>query len=289
MVLKLFGATSDVCGMPTLAVISEKGGTGKTTTVLNVAGELARLGQRVLVVDCDPQGNASLVLLQGAKPERPTLAHVLGGLAEIGDAIRPTRFDRLSLLPGEALLSDAALQLASELGREKRLRIALASVAGDFDYIVCDSPPTRSVLTINVLNAANDVIVPVDPGLFSLAGIGQLQSVMEDVRKYLDNPGLRLLGLVLTRIVKNNVAGDVERQLREMFGDVVFASVIPNNVKAEEAHSRGEPVTTYAPKSPAAKAYAALVKEILDRGSNNTAEDRSRRVLNNAATSERAA
>ena len=130
--------------------------------------------------------------------------------------------------------------------------------------------------------------MPVDPGLFSLAGIGQLQSVMEDVRKYLDNPSLRLLGLVLTRMVKNNVAGDVERQLREMFGEAVFASVIPNNVKAEEAHSRGEPVTTYAPKSPAAKAYAALVKEILDRGS-NTAEDRSRRLLNNAAAAERAA
>ena len=126
--------------MRSLAVISEKGGTGKTTTVLNVAGELSRLGHRVLVVDADPQGNASMVLLGGEKPTSPTLAHVLGGLAGVRDAIRSTRFERLSLLPGDALLADVALQLAGELGRERRLRLALEEVAGDFDYIVCDSP-----------------------------------------------------------------------------------------------------------------------------------------------------
>ena len=275
--------------MRSLAVISEKGGTGKTTTVLNVAGELSRLGHRVLVVDADPQGNASMVLLGGEKPTSPTLAHVLGGLAGVRDAIRSTRFERLSLLPGDALLADVALQLAGELGRERRLPLALEEVAGDFDYIVCDSPPTRSVLTINVLNACGEAIVPVDPGLFSLAGLGQLQSVMDDVRRYLDNADMRLLGIVLTRMVRNNVASGVEQQLRAMFGNVVFSSVIPNNVKAEEAHSRGEPVTTYAPASPAAKAYSKLVKEIVNRGNSDDQKDRLGRDRQHSRASERAA
>jgi len=287
--LKLRGSVSDADAMRSIAFISEKGGTGKTTSVLNVAGELARLGQRVLVVDADPQGNASLVLLNGEKPESPTLSHVLGGLSGVREAIRPTRFERLSLLAGGALLADVALQLAGELGRERRLRLALQEISDQFDFILADSPPTRSILTINVLNACGEVVVPVDPGLFSLAGLGQLQAVMDDVRRYLDNSSLRLLGIVLTRMVRNNVAAGVEQQLRAMYPEAVFSSVIPNNVRAEEAHSRGEPVTTYAPKSPAATAYIKLVKEILNRGNSDIEKNGTRRDSLESPATERAA
>jgi chromosome partitioning protein len=252
--------------MRSIGVISEKGGTAKTTTALNLAVGLAKEGQRVLLVDTDPSGNASLVLLMGRPPAAPTIANVLLGDAEASAAIRGTGIRRLDVLPADASLADASLALASMIGRENRLRAALAGVLEEYDFLIVDTSPTRSVLTINALTTVAEVLVPVEPGLFSLAGLGTLQRAVEDVRHYLDNTELRIMGLVLTRTRHDAVSRDTEAQLREMFGPLVLTTTIPNNVKVEEAHSRYQSVLDYAPQAAGARAYSQLVTEVLTHG-----------------------
>lgn len=252
--------------MRSIAWLSEKGGTGKTTSAINSAVGLARLGNRVLVVDADPQGNASLVLLGGQGADAPSLYHVLVNEAEAEDAIRPTAVPGLDILPADATLADANLALAGELGRERRLRLALEGFEPVYDFIVIDTSPTRSLLNVNVLNFVGEVLVPIDPGLFSLSGLGQLQQAVDQVRRFLDNRALRIAGLVLTRTASNNVSRDIEAQVRTAFGPLVKASTIPTNAKIEEAHSRFLSVLDYAPRSAGAKAYASLVTEIVADG-----------------------
>ena len=252
--------------MRRIAWLSEKGGTGKTTSAINSAVGLTKLGLRVLLIDADPQGNASLVLLQGQPADPPTLHHVLLNEADAADAVRATSVERLDILPADASLADANLALAGELGRERRLRLAMKDVEEDYDFVVVDTSPTRSLLNVNVLNYVDEVLVPLDPGLFSLSGLGQLQQAVDDVRRYLDNRSLKIGGLVLTRTASNNVARDVERQVRELFGDLVHATTIPTNAKVEEAHSRYQSVLDYAPRSAGARAYVSLVKEIIANG-----------------------
>ena len=248
--------------MRSIAWLSEKGGTGKTTSALNTASALAKLGRRVLVVDCDPQGNASLVLLRGEPADVPTLGAVLLGEAEAVDAIRATHWPGVDLLPADVSLADAGLALAEMMGRERRLRLALKGVGQGYDYVILDTSPTRSLLTINVLNYAAEVVVPVDPGLFSLAGLGQLQQAVDQVRRYLDNRVLRISGVVLTRTAPNNVSREIEAQVRAAFGALALTSTIPASTKIEEAHSRFLSVLDYSPRSVGAKAYAALAGEI---------------------------
>jgi chromosome partitioning protein len=253
--------------MRSIALVSEKGGVGKSTTVLNVAASMAARGLRVLVVDTDPQGNSSYVLLAGEKPRRPALLEVLVGDAEAGEAIIPSpAFAGVDLLPADPTLADATISLANEVGRERRLRVALDPIRGDYDIILVDTAPTRSIITTNVLNFAEEVMVPVAPGLFGVLGLGQLQADVAQVRRFLDNRALRIAGIILTMAEKNNVARDLEGQLRQLFGDLVFKSVIPRSIKLEEAHSRHESILSYSPRSAGAVAYKALTGEILDHG-----------------------
>lgn len=247
--------------MRVIAWCSEKGGTGKSTSAINSAVALAKSGSRVLLVDLDPQANASLVLLQGQPAEQPTAAAVLLGEAGVEEAIRPTPTERLDVLPADVGLADANLSLASAIGRETRLRAALDGAG--YDFVVIDTPPTRSLLTINALVAAQEVMIPVEPGLFSLAGLGALQGAIDDVRRYLGNPGLRISGILLTRTRNDSVSRDITAQLRESFGSVVFTATVPTSVKVEEAHGRFQSVIDYAPRSPGAKAYLALAEEII--------------------------
>jgi chromosome partitioning protein len=263
--------------MRRIGLISEKGGVGKTTSAINVAVGLAKRGNRVLLVDVDPQANASLVLLEGQPAESPTLGTVLLGQADAADALVETATPGLDLLPADVGLADANLTLTSEIGRERRLRIALESIEEDYEYILLDTSPQRSLLTINALVYIEEAIVPVDAGLFAVAGLGQLQSAVEQVRTYLDNRTLRISGLILTRAQANNVSRDVERQLRELFGPLVYKTVIPNNIKIEEAHSRYRGVLDYSPTSAGAKAYAALVEEIANGKPQANRSDASRR------------
>ncbi len=252
--------------MRSIAWLSEKGGTGKTTSAVNTAVGLAKLGRRVLLVDADPQANASLVLTEGRVGESPTLFHVLTNEADAADAIRPTRTPGLDLMPSETLLADANVSLASELGRERRLLLAMRDVESAYDFVVIDTGPARSLLNVNVLNYVAEVWCPVDPGVFSIAGLGTLQGAVAEVSRYLDNDRLRIAGLVLTRTARDNISRDVEAQLRGAFGDLVCRTVIPGSAKIGEAHARFLSVLDYAPRSAGAKAYEALVTEMDGHG-----------------------
>jgi chromosome partitioning protein len=250
--------------MRSVAFVSEKGGVGKSTSALNVAACLARKGLKVLVLDTDPQANVSYVLLRGEKARQPTLHEVLVGHTEAASAIVPTVLEGVDILPAEASLADANVILAGAVGRERRLHMAMEGVAGAYDFVLVDTAPTRSLLTANVLNFAEEVLVPIAPGLFGILGLGQLQADVGQVRQFLDNKALRIAGIYLTMVEKNNVARDLEDQLRQLFGGLVFRTKIPRSVKLEEAHSRHESILTYAPKSAGATAYLALTEEVLD-------------------------
>ena len=211
----------------------------------------------MLVVDTDPQGNASYVLLKGEKPRRPTLFEVLTGQGGAAEAIVSSHFKGVDVLPAAHDLADAAVVLAAEVGRERRLRAALEGVAGDYDFVLVDTSPTRSVLTTNVLNAVQELIVPFTPGLFGVLGLGQLQDDVAEVRHYLENKSLRIGGIVLTQAEANNVHRQFEAHLRGLFGALVFKAKVPRSIKVEESHARHEPVLTYAPRSGGAEAYKA--------------------------------
>jgi chromosome partitioning protein len=252
--------------MRSIAIVNLKGGSGKTTTATALAVGAARQGREVLLIDADPQGNSSMTMLDGQPIEGATLAHVLLDQADVLEAIRPTRIPGLSILPADGALADATVLLADQLGRERRLRNAIHGGSIEADLVVIDSAPQLSLVTINVLNAVDHLIVPVDAGAYSLAGLGRLQDTVEQVRKHLDNRTLRISGLVLTRTHKNRATADIETQLREAFGDLVFKAVIPHSVKVEEAHARNLTILEHSAKSAPATAYAQLLTEVLNDG-----------------------
>ena len=235
--------------MRSIAWLSEKGGTAKTTSAINSAVGLAKLGHRVLLVDADPQANATMVLLEGRPAEAPTLAHVLIDQTDAADAIRPTRTEGLDVLPSDTLLADANVALASELGRERRLKLALEGLDAGYDFVVIDTSPQRTLINVNVLNYVGEVLCPVDPGIFALSGLGTLREAVAEVARHLDNRALRLGGLVLTRTQRDNITRDVEAQLRGTFGELVFRTTIPSTTKIGEAHARFLSVLDYAPRS----------------------------------------
>jgi chromosome partitioning protein len=250
--------------MRSIAIVNLKGGSAKTTTALCLAVGAAMRGLRVLLVDADPQGNASTVMLDGKPAADPTLAHVLLDQVEPHDAIRSSRIKGLDVLPADGKLADATLVLADQLGRERRLGVALQTIAGDYDLVIVDAAPQLSLVGINVLNAVGELLVPVDAGAFSIAGLSRLQESIEQVRRYLDNHALRIGGLVMTRTHANRATKDILDQLRGAFGALVRQATIPHSVRVEEAHARHQTVLEYAPKSAPALAYQALVSEILD-------------------------
>ena len=257
--------------MRSIAVVNLKGGSGKTTTALCLAVGAADRDLRVLMIDADPQGNASMTMLDGNPPDGPTLGHVLLDRADAVEAVRPTRVEGVDLIPADARLADAALLLADQLGRERRLRNAMAAVEGDYDLVVIDAAPQLNLVGINVLNYAAELLVPVDAGLYSVAGLGRLQETVEQVRRHLDNRALRIAGLVLTRAHNNRATKDVEAQLREAFGGLVRRAVVPHSVRVEEAHARHRTVLEFAPRSTPALAYDRLVTEVLENGDDQRA------------------
>jgi chromosome partitioning protein len=258
--------------MRRIALVCEKGGTGKTSTATALAVGLARRGHRTLVVDADQQANASWTLSGGQGAEPPTLAAVLMRRASIDGAIRTTATPGLDLLPADASLSGVNVALAQEVGRDTRLRSALAPIEGRYDYALIDTGPQFTTLLANVLVYASEVVVPLDPGVYAMLGLVQLQETIAEVREAYGNHALHLTGLLLTKVTRNNVSRDVEAELRRRFGGLVFDAVVPLSSKIEEAHSRGTTVMDYAPKSAGALAYAQLVEEIIAHG---RAQDRS--------------
>lgn len=256
-----------------IAIANQKGGVGKTTTAINLGAALARKGRRVLLVDLDPQGNAStgLGLLRDDRPV--TSYDVLLGDASALSAQRPTAIDGLSVVPATTDLSSADIDLTPNENRSRLLRDALspaALAAGEFDHILIDCPPSLNLLTVNALVAAHAVLVPLQSEFFALEGLSQLMMTIRDIRARA-NPGLRIEGVVLTMADRrNNLSQQVEADARETLGDLVFRTVIPRNVRLSEAPSFAMTVLDYDPGSTGAAAYIALAQELLARESIQT-------------------
>ncbi|HMV66520.1 MAG TPA: AAA family ATPase [Myxococcota bacterium] len=246
-----------------LAISNQKGGVGKTTTAVNLAASLARHGQRVLLVDLDPQGNASSGL--GAARVDMSMG-VYDALLEFRDAedVRvPTSLDGLDLLPATADLVGAEVELVAAQRREHRLRRALQSLRDDYDWVLIDCPPSLGLLTINALTAADAVLIPLQAEYYAMEGLSDLVRTIMAVQRGL-NPDLRREGIVITMCdSRNRLSREVERQTRGLFGAEVFEVVIPRNVRLGEAPSHGRSIVEYDPRSPGAAAYLALAAELL--------------------------
>ena len=246
-----------------LAVVNQKGGVGKTTTAINLAAGLAALGQRVLLVDCDPQGNATRGL--GLQATVPHLYHVLVGEAEAADAVQTTALPNLSVLPANRDLVGVEVEFVGLEGWERVLKEKLASVTKGYDFVLLDCPPSLGHLTIQVLVAANEVLVPLQCEYFALEGVSELISTIRRVTERL-NPELHLSGIVLTMYDdRMNLTRDVEREVREHFPRETFTTVIPRSVRLAEAPSHGLSILQYDIKSRGGEAYLALARELLRR------------------------
>ena len=251
--------------MRRIALANLKGGAGKSTTATALAVGLARRGRRTLLIDVDPSGNASWTLSGGQGAEPPTLASVLTRRASADDAIRPTSTKGLDLLPADAELGGVNVALAQELGRDTRLRSCLEPLDGRYDVVILDTGPTLTTLLVNALTYATEVIVPLDPGIYAVIGLTEMERVIGEIRDAY-NPTLRLAGLVLTKVARNSVARDVETEVRARFGALVATATIPAAVAVEAAHSRGQTILEHSPKSAPALAYAQLVEEVIGHG-----------------------
>jgi chromosome partitioning protein len=252
-----------------VAVANQKGGVGKTTTTINLAASLALAGQRILLVDVDPQSNlTSGVGRKGQAAEAGTIYDALTAAAPISDAapfIIETGIDRLSLIPSDQNLTGAEIELVPLPRREERLRLLLASTRDAFDYVFIDCPPSLGLLTLNALVSADAVLIPLHCEYFALEGLADLVATMRRVRAAL-NPRLDIDGVLLTMFDERTSLGrQVAEDVRSFFKEKVFRTVIPRNVRLGEAPSHGVPVIQYDARSRGAEAYLALAREVLER------------------------
>jgi chromosome partitioning protein len=246
-----------------LAVVNQKGGVGKTTTSVNLAAALAQAGSRVLLVDLDPQGNATMGSGVDKRTVSRTVYHVLLGLASLAEARVRAERGGYDLLPSNRELAGAEVELVEVPEREARLKGALASVASEYDFVLIDCPPSLSLLTVNALTAAQRVVIPMQCEYYALEGLSDLVGTIKRVRAHL-NPQLDIAGLLRTMYdPRNTLSQQVSQQLESHFGDKVYRTLVPRNVRLAEAPSYGVPAVAWDAGSKGAQAYLALAREIL--------------------------
>ncbi len=249
--------------MKVIAIANQKGGVGKTTTAVNLSACLAKKGQRVLLVDCDPQGNSTSGVGVDKRRCEKTVYDVLIGDADIKGAIVKTPYENLSICPSNISLSGAEIELVSEMGRETKLKNAILSVKDDYDIVLIDAPPSLGLITINVLTAANSVIVPIQCEYYALEGVSQLMNTIKKVKQVL-NPDLDIEGILMTMFdSRTNLSIQVVEEVKKFFPNKVYKTLVPRNVRLSEAPSFGKPIIYYDIASKGSESYLDLADEVL--------------------------
>ena len=248
-----------------ISIANQKGGVGKTTTAINLSTIIAKKGKKVLMIDADPQGNAS----SGVGIDRDNIElsvyDILINEVEVEEVVKKTNIKNLNICPSNINLAGAEVELVSVMSREQRLKEKLDKIKADYDFIIIDCPPSLGLITLNAFTASDSVLIPVQCEYYALEGLGQLLNTINLVKKHL-NKNIEIEGALLTMYdIRTNLSNQVVKEVKKYFNDKVYKNVIPRNVKLSEAPSYGMPISVYDPRSKGAKSYEKFVKEFLKK------------------------